>query len=96
MITLALAVIILLEILTYFVIFDVILSWLALAWIKRPAFVWSVLDPIYEMIKKYIPTTIWPFELTPIIVIFLFLFIKWIVILMFPEVVDEITKLSNY
>jgi len=96
MITLALAMIILLELLTYFVIFDVILSWLALIWIKRPIFVGSILDPIYEIVKKYIPTTIWPFELTPIIVIFLFMFLKWIVILIFPDVVGEITKLSNY
>lgn len=96
MVTLALAVIILLEILTWFVIFDVILSWLQFVWIKRPAFVWSVLDPMYKWVKNYIPTTIWPFELTPIIVIILFMFIKWLVLILIPEVWVEIQKLSNY
>jgi len=96
MITLALAAMILLEILTYFVIFDVILSWLALMWIKRPIFVWNILDPIYEKVKKHIPTTIWPFELTPIIVIILFTFLKLIVIIIFPEVQNEMKQLSNY
>jgi len=94
--TLALASVILIELLYWFVIFDVILSWLALAWIKRPLFVWSVIDPIYKIVKNYIPTTIWPFELTPIIVIILFMFIKWTIVIIFPEVWLQIKEISNY
>ena len=95
MTTLALAWIILIEILTWLVVFDVILSWLAMAWIKRPQFIWSVLDPMYKWIKAYIPTVIWPFELTPIVLIILLAFAAWIIKILVPWVELEIMRLSN-
>ena len=97
MITIPLAIVILLDILTWFVIFDVIISWLMLFWVKfRPAFISSILDPIYKWIKSVIPTTIWPFELTPIILIFFFLFAQGLIFTLFPEVQVALYNVPGY
>ncbi len=86
MITILVALVVLMDLLTWVVIFDVILSWLALAGVKRPKFVGSILDPMYNAVKKNIPTTVWPFELTPIILIFWFMVVTGIIVTFFPEV----------
>jgi len=47
-----------LDIIYYLVIFDVILSWLALAGIRfRPKIIVDILRPVYSLVKKNIPTT---------------------------------------
>jgi len=93
---LILALMIFLEILTYMIIFDVILSWLTVFWLNiRPQFLADIIDPIYKNIKKILPTTFWPLDLTPIIVIFTIIFIKWILVLMFPETLTDINNLMN-
>ena len=91
-----LAIIIFLEIISYIVIFDVILSWLMLFWLKfRPKFISDIIDPLYENIKKIIPTSIWPLDFTPIIVIFMLIFIRWALFIIFPELKIEINNLMN-
>lgn len=78
--TILVAILLLTDLITYIVFLDVILSWLTLFWLKfRPKFLGDILDPIYTKIKDTIPTTIWPLDLTPIIIIFLMMFIKWII-----------------
>ena len=59
---------------------DIILSWLTILWLNiRPMFIASILDPIYEGIKWKIPTTIWPLDFTPIVIlIFMEVFIMFI------------------
>lgn len=95
MITILIALVIFLDILYYLVIFDVILSWLMLAWVRfRPFFMKSILDPIYFYVKKYIPTRIGAFELTPIIVILGVLFLQWIIIMSSPEVWIRISQIQ--
>lgn len=87
MLNLIFAVIILLEIITYIIIADVILSWLTLFWVNwRPVFISSILDPIYQKIKKILPTTIWPLDLTPIVVLLVIWVAESIIISMFPQV----------
>jgi uncharacterized protein YggT (Ycf19 family) len=80
--TLLSASLIFLELLVRILIFDVILSWLALVWIKRPKFIADILDPIYNLVKKYLPTTFWPLDFTPIflflLLYFLQIFIIWL------------------
>ncbi len=93
---LLIVIIIFLKLISYLVIFDVILSWLVMFWLKiRPKFVSDILDPIYLYIKKIIPTNIWPFELTPIIIIFIIYFIEWTIYILFPEIIPEINNLLN-
>ncbi len=66
-----LVVLVLTTLIYYIVLIDIILSWLSLFWLNlRINFFKSILDPIYDRIKNTIPTTIWPFELAPIILIF--------------------------
>ena len=89
-----LAAIIFLEIISYIVIFDVITSWLRLFWLKlRPKFIADIIDPLYKNVKKYLPTTIWMIDLTPIVIIFLIIFIKWLLYMIFPELQIEVSNL---
>jgi YggT family protein len=87
-------IIIFLEIISYIIIFDVIISWLTLLWINfRPKFIADIIDPIYKNIKKIIPTSMWPIDFTPIVVIFLLIFIKWTLFIIFPELQIEVNNL---
>ncbi|ATU05078.1 hypothetical protein BKN14_01320 [Candidatus Gracilibacteria bacterium HOT-871] len=66
-----LVVLVLTTLIYYIVLIDIILSWLSLFGLNlRINFFKSILDPIYDRIKNIIPTTIGPFELAPIILIF--------------------------
>ncbi len=90
------AIIIFLEIISYIIIFDVVLSWLTLFWLKiRPKFISDILDPIYKNIKKIIPTSFWPVDFTPIIVIMAIVFIKWALFILFPSVLVDVNNLMN-
>jgi len=90
------AIIIFLEIISYIIILDVILSWLTLFWLKiRPKFISDILDPIYKNIKKIIPTSFWPVDFTPIIVIMAIIFIKWALFILFPSVLIDVNNLMN-
>lgn len=94
MTTLLVALVLFLEILEYIVIFDVILSWLTLMKINfRPKFIADILWPLYSFVRKYIPTRFWAFDLTPIIVILGLAFIRGILILSFPEVQNELSRM---
>lgn len=76
---------ILLEILQYIIFADVILSWLRLFWLNiRPKFLADIIDPMYWSIKKVLPTSIWPIDFTPIVVLMVIFFITWLINLFFP------------
>jgi len=93
---LLLTIIIFLEIISYIIIFDVILSWLTLFWLRiRPKFIADIIDPLYKNVKKIFPTTIWPVDFTPIIIIFVIIFIKWALYLIFPELLTQVNNLMN-
>lgn len=96
MTTIIFSIVLFLDILRFIVIIDVIISWLMVFWLKiRPNFIADIIDPMYDNIKKIIPTKIWMFDLTPIVVLFIILFLKWILIVSFPEVQSEILKLQS-
>ncbi len=66
------ALVIVFHLIKYLIFADIILSWLTLLWLKiRPNFIASILDPIYQWIKWKIPTTIWPLDFTPIVILIL-------------------------
>lgn len=68
-----------LEIIYWIVILDVILSWLMLFWLKiRPKILADIIDPMYKKIRDFIPTKIWPLDLTPIVAIILITFLMWV------------------
>lgn len=89
-----LIIIVFLNLITYIIIFDIIMSWLNLAWINfRPKLISNIIDPLYKNVKKIFPTTLWPLEFTPIIVIISIMFIKWALFIIFPELQSELTNL---
>jgi len=62
--------VIILILLKYILIIDIILSWLPILWINfRPKFFSDIMEPIYKKIKSIIPTSIWPIDFSPIIII---------------------------
>lgn len=69
-------IVIILILLKYILIIDIILSWLPLLWINfRPKFISDIMNPIYKNIKNIIPTTIWPVDFSPIIIIIIMAFL---------------------
>ena len=85
MMYLTFALYIFLELIQYLVFADVILSWLQLLWIRwRPQFLASIIDPLYSWVKKIIPTSMWPIDFTPIIILMVIFFLIWLVDLFFP------------
>lgn len=94
--TVLIAVIIFTELLFYVIFIDVILSWLSVFWLNlRPKFIADIIDPIYSFVKKYIPTSFWPLDFTPIIIILILYFIKGLIIILNPWIQNSINKLIN-
>lgn len=59
-----------LNLLKLIIFVDIILSWLTIFWIKiRPQILADIIDPMYFYVRKYIKTSFWPLDFTPIIVI---------------------------
>jgi uncharacterized protein YggT (Ycf19 family) len=89
-------VIILFWLLERIIIIDIILSWFIVFWLNyRPLFVAQIIDPVYIFIKKYIPTSIWPFDFTPIIIIFIMEIIKNILISFNPNILNILNLMKN-
>jgi len=85
--TILIAMLLLTDVIKYIVIFDIILSWLTLFWLKsRPRFIADIIDPMYNFVKKLIPSTFWPIDFTPIIILIILIFIKWLVYSIDPSV----------
>lgn len=94
--TLFVAIIIFLELIFYIVFIDVILSWLTLFRLNfRPKFIADIIDPIYKFIKSLIPTSFWPLDFTPIILIMFIYFIKWIIVILSPSAFNIINNFSK-
>lgn len=95
MITLLTAIVIFLQLIFYIVVFDVILSWLTLAGIRfRPQFMRDVLNPVYGLVRKYIPTKFWAFDFTPIIIIFGITFLINIIVTLAPWVSQALNSIA--
>lgn len=89
-------ILIFLEIIQWIVIIDIILSWLAIFWLRvRPKFISDIIDPMYAFIKKNIPANIWPFDFTPMIIFFVIIFLRALIIIIFPEVSNTYITISQ-
>jgi len=87
--TILIAIILLTEVIKYIIIIDIILSWLVLFWLKlRPKFISDIIDPMYNYVKKIIPTNFWPIDFTPIIILIMLIFIKSLVYSVDPNIAD--------
>jgi len=92
-----LAFLIFLRILSYLIILDIILSWLTIFGLKlRPKFLSDIIDPIYNSIKKVIPTTIGPLDFTPIVVYIFIFFLTGLIFGLFPWSQVEFLKILNF
>ncbi len=68
--TIILAIYFFLNFVQIFIFVDVILSWLTLFWLKlRPKIISDLIDPMYFYVRKYIKTSFWPVDFTPLIIL---------------------------
>ena len=96
MITIWIAIKIFLDIIFYLIIFDVILSWLNLFWLRyRPKFLAQIIDPIYATINKFIPTTFGMFRFDALIAILIIFFLQGLLIMIIPWLDQELLRLSQ-
>lgn len=77
-----LSILIFLELIQWVIIIDIIFSWI---WV-RFNFIQSITLPMYSFIKKYIPTSIWPFDFTPMIIFIIIILINKFLLDLFPEI----------
>lgn len=93
---LMLSIIMLFWILKWIIIFDIILSWLIIFWLKaRPVFIANIIDPMYKYVKKYIPTNLWPFDFTPIIILIFMELIITLILSLNPDIYMMIKTISQ-
>jgi len=90
MTTIILTIFILIEVIYYLIIFHIILSWISLLGIViRIKFIDDILWPLYKYVRKIFPTRIGMFDFTPIILLFTLYFIKWLIIMLFPDIAQK-------
>lgn len=95
--TILVALLLLIDIIKYFIILDVILSWLVLFWLNiRPKFIWMIMDPLYKKVKETIPSTFWALDFTPIILIFILFFIKGLIFAIEPSIQQYYFDITNF
>lgn len=81
----------------YILFFDIILSWLTMFWVNfRPEFISSIMDPIYKFIKSKIPTSIWPIDFSPIIIIIIIMFLIAFLLPLTGENHHKLIQINNY
>jgi YggT family protein len=87
----------LIDILKWIILIDVVLSWLSAFWVRlRFKFIADMIDPIYKKIKKLIPTTFWPFEFVPIVLLIILLLIQQLIYAYDIELVWYYRDLLNF
>lgn len=97
MTTILLSILLLTDIIKFIIIIDIILSWLSLVWLNiRPKFVSDIIDPIYKSVRNIIPTSFWPIDFTPIIILFILIFIKWLVYSSDPNIATYYLDITNF
>lgn len=90
-------ILLIIDILKIFIIINIIFSWLKLLWIWiKIDFIDSILDPIYERIKNTIPTTFWPFDLTPAIFFLSLVFFQALINLYDPNAYINYKQMINF
>lgn len=84
------SVLIFLELIQWIVIIDIILSWLLIFWLNlRPKFIADIIDPMYAFVKKHIPTSIWPFDFTPMVIFLIIIVLTILIQIFFPVVYNN-------
>lgn len=83
---LLLIILIFLNLIEWVIIVDIILSWAQLLWIRiQINFIKSITNPIYLKIRKYLPTTFWMIDFSPIVIFFIIQIISNIILNLRPS-----------
>lgn len=95
--TIIIALLLFIDIFFYMILFSVIMSWLSLFWLNfKIKFIDNLIEPVFKFVKKNIPTTFWPFDFSPIIIIFILFFIRWLIVSFYPEIALYYNNLINF
>lgn len=80
-----------LDTIKFLIFIDIILSWLTLLWINlRFKFIRDLINPIYNYIKRIIPTSIWYIDFAPIIILIILELLKYALFIAFPDIVIQL------
>ena len=97
MINFGLVIIFFTNIIIYIIIFDIILSWLSLLWLRwKPEFLRSIVEPLYVFINKIVPTTFGMFRFDALITLIIIYFIQGLLFINIPWLKEEFLRLTSY
>ncbi len=83
-----------LDLIKYIILLDVILSWLQLLGIQfRPKFIQAITIPLYEIIRKYIPSSFSGIDFAPIIVYIIIGVLQGVFLTMDPSIMNSLPKI---
>lgn len=87
------ALLIFFSLIEWIIIIDVILSWLVLFRINfRPRFIQSITIPMYEHVRRYIPSTFAGIDFAPLIIFIAIEFITKLLITLDPSVIGYLSR----
>lgn len=90
-------IVLILIIIKYILFIDIILSWLTIFWVKfRPEIISNIMDPIYKFIKSRIPTSVWPIDFSPILIIIIIVFLTAFLLPLTGENYHKLILINNY
>ena len=82
-----------LDLIQWIILLDVILSWTVLLGINfQPRFIKAITVPLYEMVRKYIPTTFSGMDFAPIVIYIGINIASTLLILLDPAVKSYISR----
>lgn len=92
-----LVLLIIIDLFKIMIFIHIIFSWLNVIWVKfKIDFIDSILEPIYERIRNTIPTTIWPFDISPVILLLFIFFTQGLIKLYDIETFINYKNIINF
>lgn len=87
------ALLIFFSLIEWIIIIDVVLSWLVLFRINfRPRFIQAITIPMYETVRKYIPSTFAGIDFAPLIIFIAIEFATKLLIMLDPSVIGYMSR----
>lgn len=87
------SILIFLSLVQWMILIDVILSWLSLIGVYfRPKFIQAITTPLYETVRRYIPSSFSGIDFAPIIVFIAIEFMAKLIITIDPGILSLLPK----
>lgn len=88
-----LSLIVFLSLLEWAVFFDIVLSFLRIVGIRfRPTFLGSITDPLYDIVRRALPTAMGRFDFSPLIVLIGIQILANLILTLDPSILDFLSR----